>query len=440
MLRTCLLASASALIVCLGASEASAQVAPSAAATPPAANPLDAITAGVPILEIRPRYEAVDQAKTKTLTQDAQAETVRIHFGWQTGTWNNLQVLVEGSNVSLLGPERYAVNVPGAATPPLNGAAKAKYPLINDPATTELHRAQLTWTPSPMFSTTVGRQRIVIDDQRFIGDVDWRQDQQTFDGVRGDLKLGRFSLFAAYLDRVNRILATERDFNSTSYLINARYDFNKNYGVEAFEYLLDFHNSAINSSQTWGLRGSGHTQLGPLKLAYDGVYARQSAYANAPTFAGLDFYAADLSATYNVATVRLDYEQLNGNGVRGFTTPLATTHGFQGWADAFVSPGGNKSFVDGIDDFNVSLAVKPPLKLGPFSNPAFTVRAFDFKDQRFGSDVGHEWDLSAGVMVASKVSVLLKYADFRRDSSVPIGAATPPPSRNKVWLMLDFKL
>jgi hypothetical protein len=440
MLKTCLLAGASALGLNLCAQTALAQVAPAAPETPAAATPWDAVIHGAPIIEIRPRYEEVDQTKTKKLTNAAEAYTVRTHLGWQTGSWNGFQALVEGANIAVVGPERFAVNVPGATTPPLNGAGKAKYPLINDPSVTELNRAQITWTPSKAFSATVGRQIINIDDQRFVGDVNWRQDQQTFDAVRGDLHLGQFRLFAAYLDRVNRTLGDYRDFRSDSYLINARYDLGKNHDLEAFEYLLDFGNSAVNSSETRGVRGSGKSKVGPVTLAYDAAYAHQSDYANAPKPFDLDFYAADLFVTYGVATLRLDREQLNGNGKQGFATPLATTHGFQGWADAFVSPGGNKSFVDGIVDSNISLAIRPPLKWGPFSKPEFLVRAYDFKDERFGSNLGHEWDLSASVNVADKVSVLLKYADFRRDAAVPLGAATPPPSRNKVWLMLDFKL
>ena len=95
----------------------------------------EAIAAGHLILEMRARYEYVDQTKTKVLTDNANAETLRTRLGWETGDWNNLRALVEFSNVALLGPEYYQVNVPGATTPPLNGANRAKYPLVNDPAT-----------------------------------------------------------------------------------------------------------------------------------------------------------------------------------------------------------------------------------------------------------------------------------------------------------------
>src|SRR5579859_7779125 len=134
MLKTCLLAGASALGLNLCAQSSPAQVAPAAPETAAAATPWDAVIHGAPIIEIRPRYEEVDQTKTKKLTDAAEAYTVRTHLGWQTGSWNGFQALVEGANIAVIGPERFAVNVPGATTPPLNGAGKAKYPLINDPS------------------------------------------------------------------------------------------------------------------------------------------------------------------------------------------------------------------------------------------------------------------------------------------------------------------
>jgi hypothetical protein len=155
-------------------------------AAPPPPTVSDVIAGGRLLLETRARYESVDQKKTAVLTKNAEAYTIRTRLGWETGAWRNLRGLVEFEDTRLLAAERYAVNVPGATTPPLNGADKAKFPLVNDPTNTELNRLQLNWTPNAMFSGTLGRQRILIDDQRFIGNVGWRQDEQTFDALRID--------------------------------------------------------------------------------------------------------------------------------------------------------------------------------------------------------------------------------------------------------------
>ncbi len=143
-------------------------------------SPGDAILAGKLLFEVRGRYEAVDQKRTATLTENGEAATVRTRLGWETGDWHGLKGLVEFEDVRQVGPEHFQVQVPGAAGAPINGAAKARYPIINDPDGTELNRLQLTWTPNAMIQATIGRQRILIDDQRFIGNVGWRQDEQTF--------------------------------------------------------------------------------------------------------------------------------------------------------------------------------------------------------------------------------------------------------------------
>ena len=441
MNKTRLLAGISALGACALAIPAAAQVAPALPPTPTASTPLEAFTKGKPIFELRGRYETVDQARTKTLTNEADAYTLRTHIGFETATFHHVQVLVEGANVVTVGAGDFAVNVPGAATPPLNGASQAKYPLVNDPSDTRLNRAQITWTPIKAFSVTAGRQRIIIDDQRFVGNVNWRQDEQTFDAFRADLQVGKLKLFGAYLNHINRVLGEYRNFDSASTLLNARYDVTKTFGVEGFAYLLDFSNSPINSSQTEGARVYGKFDIKPLKFAYNATYARQSSYANAPTPFALSFYSADVAATYKFATVKLNYEELDGNGTQGFTTPLATTHSFQGWADAFVSPGGNKSFVDGIRDYNASISIRPPIKTFTyFAKPEIIVWYHDFDDQLRGSNIGQELDISGSAALTKNVVLLIKYADFKRSFTNPVSSATPPASRNKFWVSLEFKL
>ncbi len=408
---------------------------------PPAPPPTisDQIGAGKLILEVRARYETVDQTHTATLLDKANAFTVRTRLGWETAEWNGFKGLIEFEDVRQAGPEHYAVNVPGATTPPLNGADKARYPIVNDPDVTELNRAQLTWTPSAALQVTAGRQRILLDDQRFVGNVGWRQDEQTFDAVRADVALGRFKATYAYVTHINRILGELRDWDSDSHLFNATWSPAEALRLQGFVYALDFGNSAINSSITKGVKAAGKTWLGLYQLAYNATWARQSDYHhNTPDFS-LDYFGADLAATFDIYTAKVSYESLEGDGTRGFTTPLATVHAFNGWSDAFVSPGGNKSFVDGLEDLNVSLNVKPRFRATYFFNTDLVARYHDFDDQRTGANLGHEWDLQFTAVITTKLSVQLKYADFKRVKTVPVGTAAPPASRTKTWLTLEYK-
>jgi hypothetical protein len=410
-----------------------------AEASAPSPTISDQIAAGRLILEVRARYETVDQTRTAILLDKADAFTVRTRFGWETAAFKGVKGLIEFEDVRRLGAQRYAVNVPGATTPPLNGADKARYPIVNDPTVTELNRAQLTWTPSAALQVTAGRQRILIDDQRFVGNVGWRQDEQTFDAIRADVALGRVKATYAYLGHINRVLGEMKDWDSDSHLLNVTWSPAEALRLEGFVYALDFSNSAINSSLTKGVRASGKTWVGLYQLAYNATFANQSDYRhNTPRF-DLDYFGADLAGTFDIYTLKVAYEALQGDGTRGFTTPLATTHAFNGWADAFVSPGGNKSFVDGLKDLNLGLNVKPRFKRTYFFNTDVVVRYHHFDDQRTGADLGHEWDLQYTAAITTKLSVQLKYADFQRVKTVPVGTATPPASRTKTWLTLEYK-
>lgn len=408
---------------------------------PPAPPPTisDQIGAGKLILEVRARYETVDQTRTATLLDKANAFTVRTRLGWESAEFMGVKGLVEFEDVRQIGSEHYVVNVPGVTTAPLNGADKARYPIVNDPDVTELNRAQLTWTPSAALQVTAGRQRILLDDQRFVGNVGWRQDEQTFDAIRTDVALGRFKATYAYVTHINRILGELRDWDSDSHLFNATWSPAEALRLQGFVYALDFGNSAANSSITKGVKASGKTWLGLYQLAYNATFARQSDYRHNTAAYDLDYFGADLAGTFDIYTAKVSYESLEGDGVRGFTTPLATTHAFNGWADAFAAPGGNKSFVDGIQDLNLSLNVKPRFRRTYFFNSDIVVRYHDFDNQRTGADLGHEWDLQFTAAITTKLSIQLKYADFQRVKTVPVGTAAPPASRTKTWLTLEYK-
>jgi len=411
-------------------------------APPPSPDSItEAIASGHLLLDIRGRWEHVDQTKTATLKDDANADTVRTQLGWETGAWRDLKALLEFQDVSHLGPEDYAVNPPGATTPPLNGADKARYPLVNDPDEVELNRLQLNWSPIQEFSATLGRQRVLIDDQRFVGNVGWRQNEQTFDAARTEFSVAGFSGTYVYIDRVNRVLGPSSDWTSDSHLLNLAYAVAPPLRLEGFVYALDFANSVLNNSITEGGRITGKAPFGPLQLAYGATYADQRNYRSGatPRF-DLPYYDVSLSATWTVLTGKVGYEVLDGNGARGFTTPLATTHAFDGWADAWVSPGGNKSFVDGLKDLNGTLAWRPPIKTPYLFNPELTAVYHAFDDEKTGAGIAREFDLMATANFTRRLTGLVKFADFQRSGAAPTGTATPPPSRTKVWIGFEYKL
>ncbi|MBW8881374.1 MAG: alginate export family protein [Asticcacaulis sp.] len=399
----------------------------------------DALSASKPILESSLRSEHVQQ---QGFAKEADALTWRNRFGFASGDFHNFKVLVEAETVTALVSDYNST---------LNG--KTAYPTVLDPNVTEINRAQITWSPTSTTTITAGRQRIILDDARFVGNVGWRQDEQTYDALRIDTTLWRVKLIGAYLGRVNRVVGDEKDWNSNSYLLNASYSVSEALKFTAFEYAYkfstaatnplpgDINNAKISSVTTTGLRAFGSTWVSAFKLNYVAQYAGQtpSGLNPAPHF-NLHETMLEGAATYDIYSLKINYEALEGNGTQGFITPLGTVHAFEGFADAFSSVGGNKTFPNGIDDLNYTLTIAGHTK--PWApwimNPTLTLVYHDLKTDRLGTaigpKIGNEWDAVVTAGITKNLSLMLKYADFQRADP------TMPASRTKTWIMLQYKL
>lgn len=407
----------------LFAGSASAQSAPEA--PPPPLDLPTAIQNGTPIFEVRPRYETVSQSGIA----DAEAFTVRTRLGWQTARWNDLVGLIEFEDVRQIGGSDYNDGLPPAEP----------FASITDPEVTELNRLQLAWTPSEQITVTLGRQRIMLDDQRFIGAVAWRQDEQTFDAARMDADFGRLDLTYVYIGHINRIFAEDLDFGSDSHLLNASYTFADPLKLTGFVYALDFDDPSTAavanlSNITYGARATGNMWIDRFKLNYAATYATQTEYGSSRVEYDADYLAAEASVTLGPTTARLAYESLEGEGAdRRFITPLATLHGFQGWSDAFIANNA-KTPNDGIEDMNASIIVNPRWRMTHLFNINLTARYHEFEAERTGADLGSEIDLSASAQITRRLGWLVKWADY----DGPGGAA--PADRTKTWVGLEFRL
>lgn len=378
----------------------------------------DAIANGKVILEARLRAEFVEQAN---IANEASAYTLRTRLGWETAAWNGFTGLIEFENVTQLSDEDYNSGING----------KTSFPTVSDPEGTEINRAQISWSPSPMFQAVLGRQRIMLDDQRFIGNVGWRQDEQTFDAARADLALGKFKATYIYSNYVNRILADERDWDGEINLLNASYAFADPLKLTGFAYLTDIETAGAtgNSNQTYGARATGKLWAGLVGVSYALTYAQQEDYGSNTANFDLDYAGAEVSAQFDIYTARLAYESLEGNGARGFTTPLATLHAFQGWGDLFLTTPTN-----GIEDLNLSLNVRPRFRRDHFFNIDLTARYHDFDFERTGLDIGDEFDFQAQAALTPRLSIVVKYADFDADVTSTYFDTT------KTWIGLEFRL
>ncbi|MEM6627461.1 MAG: hypothetical protein AAF719_12215 [Pseudomonadota bacterium] len=378
-----------------------------------------AISESKPIFNFRLRYEGVEQ---DSQPEDAEALTYRIRAGVETGKAYDTSFLVEFDHIDNF------VDDYSNPVDPLPG-----FPVVADPQTTELNRLQLTNTSLPDTTTTLGRQRIILDDSRFVGNVGWRQNEQTFDAIRAVNKsIGNLTIDATYLNQVNRIFGPDAPetgglagrFTGDSYLLNVGYQtpFGK---LTGFGYWVDVDElgATANSSQTLGFRFAGATDIGPGKADYAVSYAQQSDWASSAVDYDTEYYLVSGGYTVSGFKFGLAYEVLGSDSGFGFRTPLATLHKFQGWADNFlVTPG------TGVEDLYATAGYTVG-DVGPLKGLRFLAVYHDFSAESTSADYGTEIDLLAAAKW-KKLGFTLKYADYSSD-----GFAT---DTKKLWFQVDY--
>ncbi|MDP2245039.1 alginate export family protein [Pseudomonas sp.] len=376
------------------------------------------ITEGKPILDLRYRYEHVDQDNT---LNNANAQTLRTRVGFQSGKWYGLSALVEADNVSRIGDASYNSTRNG----------QGDYSVVADPDGSEVNQALLRYDHT-YGSAVLGRQRINLDNQRFIGGVAWRQNEQTYDGALLQLKpLTGLTLSYAYIDTINTIFgpgngrfdtaANPANIDGHSHLLNAQYVLMPELIASAYQYRLGLDNLAAGgqSSQTTGVRLNGVIS----GISYALEYAKQKDYADNPLKLDSDYYLAELGYTIQGVALKAGYEVLggaSGPGNRAFQTPLATKHAFQGWADIFLLTPAN-----GIKD--AYLGGSAPLLGG-------TLAAWyhDYRAERGSSHYGSEIDVSYAHAIPGVKGLvgLVKYAGYNADD---VSVDT-----DKLWVQLQY--
>jgi hypothetical protein len=381
-----------------------------------------------PIIDARLRYESVDQTG---LLSDADAATLRMRAGFEAKQ-GKFAILAEAEGTLALS-EKYNNG--------LNG--KTTYPVVADPQNIELNRIQLQYTGLPKTVVTLGRQRINLDDQRFVGSVGWRQNEQTFDAARVEwtgIKGVKADVTYSWSNRtiwgVDGIGVRQQAVSGDNVFVNLGYK-TRIFSLTGFAYLVDQDEAVVQafrlSSQTYGARATANIPLGKAKLGLLASYARQNAFHHNPNNYSADYWLGE--ATADVAGFKLTagYEVLGadaGVALTSFQTPLATLHKFNGTADKFLVTPPN-----GLRDlyFGASKAFK--IKTLPGLNAGVTWH--QYKSDRLSLNYGTEWNAQAGFKIGKKLGLLAKYARYDRKGVADFAGDA---DTDKFWLQLEYSL
>ena len=380
--------------------------------------------------EVRYRYEHVDQ---DGIANDADAHTVRTNLGFKTGTYKGFQGLIEAQLVNHVGDEDFNSTTNGNGT----------FPVVADPDGAEINELWVSYSGLPETVVKLGRQKINIDNQRFVGTVGWRQNDQTFDALEiTNTSIDKVKLQYAHVTNVNRIFGDDSalgDLDSQIHIANASYKVADWLKVTGYGYWLDFDRLAARSSRTYGVRATGKAPLNQdWTFTYEAEAATQEDYANNTANYDENYYHIAPGIKGHGFALKAGYEVLGGDGTNAFQTPLATLHKFNGWADVFLNTPGA-----GLEDAYVSASYKVANTNSIFDGVKLKAVYHDFdSDQTTIGDLGDELDLAVGKTFTlpdagqpfKKVGVTLKYADYDGQTTAGVDA-----DRQKIWLQLGVK-
>lgn len=363
------------------------------------------------------RYENAHQ---ENALETANANTARLRLGYLTPVWHGLQGFAEYEGNLVLQDDYNSLR---------NG--NTGYSVVADPSVSELNRFWLAYTGLEGALFKLGRQRIKWDDDRFIGNVGWRQLEQTYDSFLTSYShpsLPELEAKFAYLANVQTIIGTSENIEAP--LLNINYKLGDFGNAIAYAYWLDYteRENFEKSSQTYGLRLhccdkplASYKLTDAIGVAYTAEWGHQSDYGNGATSYDVD--RLNLMGGVSVFGVMFQgaVEQLDGTGLnQTFDTPLGTNHAFQGWADLFLQTPAN-----GIRD--VFGTVMAPLPI-PGVDVVLAGIYHGFSDDTGALDYGDEWDLQATAKFGKHYSLLIKYATYNA------GGVLPNVDTQKFWL------
>ncbi len=359
------------------------------------------------------RYR-MEQVEVDGPLKDAFASTLRSRVTLNSASFSfaeslNIRALVEVDHVGLIGGESYNSTVNG----------KSQFATIADPDALDLNQAALAikWNDSSL--VTLGRQRINLGDQRFIGGVGWRQNEQTFDGVRLTQNFGKsFQIDIANLHNANRVFGPDganADLHGSFNLVHSQWKVTSEHVLQGYFYDLDFETLPARSSSTNGIDYRGTSN----KLSWQLSYASQRDAHLAPTNYKTNYSRMELSYPIDVVTIKGIYERLGSDGNFAFQTPFATLHAFNGFADMFLT-----TPVKGLEE----RAIQFSLPIGPVKTSISWHKFYsDGGDTHYGdeTDVSFIFDLNKQLQFLTKLA-LYNTDKFQNDT-------------NKFWLMITYQ-
>ncbi|MFQ3199418.1 MAG: hypothetical protein ACI9SK_000125 [Zhongshania sp.] len=375
-------------------------------------------------LNLRFRYESVTEDRNSG-ENNGSALTLKTRLNFKTGGYQGLSGFIEMDDVS---------NFAGSSNDSVNG--NAFEPLIADPVGTEVNQVFLAyknWDTEFKY----GRQRLVLDNHRFVGHVGWRQNEQTYDAFTiANSSMENLKLTYAHISNVNRIFGEASvvgDTEMDSHILNANYTFAAG-SLTAYAYLLktddNFAGFKRMDTDTYGLRWQGGAGI----VTYNLEYAAQQSAGDNPADYTADYMLAEAKINLRPVAIGFACEVLSAGGDGFFITPLATLFKFQGWTDNFLNKGlGNIS--EGINDVYMTLS-------GTAYGLNWQLAYHDFSSDQDSATGGSDLGTEIGGFIGKgwgPYSAELRYASYSAGDTKPFnGGSLVLLDTQKIWFTFNI--
>ncbi|MDD7984483.1 alginate export family protein [Lentisphaera marina] len=317
------------------------------------------------------------------------------------------------------------------------GHGAGEYEVVADPDVTRWQQVYADFTLIPDTKVRVGRQVILQNDVRFIGNIGWRQTEQTFDAVSITNKsIDKLELFAAYADKVNTIFGNSVEYDHIL-MFNAKYKLAETHTLTGFSYFVDgdedlkakggtAHKGATtNDSATYGVRVDGKFD----DFIYDATFAYQTDYADSDDN---ETMFTHLYGGYKMGdwTPGLGYMFIDERDENfAFDTLFSTAHKFNGWSDRFLGTNGG-NLADGLQDYYIDLK-------GSFMGNKVVLAYHYFDDVAGNDDYGMEYNALVARKLTDNLTASVKAAYFVGNDDRGDGYANDDMN---VWLRLDYAI
>jgi len=405
--------------------------------------------------EIRPRVEYANNALnagTNTSTDPSITHTfttMRTRLGVEAIVDNDTSGFIQIQDVRTMGGE-----APTTAPPSITRTGTSV-----GASGLDMHQAyiDLKHVLDTDLHLKLGRQEMVFDEHRLIGNIGWIQQGQTFDAARSDIKLTdnlNLTAFIAKTLAVDTHPTLADTASGTSSFDSSFAGVRLNYGLGGKDRITPYFYYSLNPARTT----AGTTTTTPFAedIEYVGAYFLKhfdrfrvrldGAYEFGKTSSTVNIRAYMLTAAVGTnvdiasgANITLWLDYLSGDNNTGdtktsnFTTPYATNHAYYGHMDNYLN-----NPTQGLIDAAIKFWVKPTEKV------KFVVHAHWFRSAKStttntSKDLGQEIDTQLHYPLAKNTKLVLGYSHYFKGDVLSQSSGKNHRDGNWAFAMVDFK-